>query len=130
MQNIQLFTTSIDLSNGAVTIPRNSTGSEAVTINAFELSVPSTITVDVQYSIDNINFVSLYTGLTNTERKRGGVLWRSIKFTKTDGSTSLIYVNYGQGIQGSNSPDAPTTVTASNIPAPTMPMGEELGGVT
>lgn len=120
MKNIQLFETQIDLSSGPVTIPQNSNADQQVLINSFELTVPSTINVDVQYSIDGVNFVTLYSGLTNAERKKGGVIWRSMKFTKNSGTTSTLDINFAQGIStNANTPDASTTGDAESNPSTT-----------
>lgn len=120
MKNIQLFETQIDLSSGPVTIPQNSNADQQVLINSFELTVPSTINVDVQYSIDGVNFVTLYSGLTNAERKKGGVIWRSMKFTKNSGTTSTLDINFAQGIStNANTPDASTTADAESNPSTT-----------
>lgn len=120
MKNIQLFETQLDLSAGAVTIPQNNNGDQQVLINSFELTVPSTINIDVQYSIDGMNFVALYSGISNTEKKKGGFIWRAIKFSKNSGSTSTIDINFAQGISNSaNTPDASTTADAESNPSTT-----------
>jgi hypothetical protein len=110
MKNIRLFGTQLDLSAGPVTIPQNSNGDEQIVISSFEFNVLSTINIDVQYSIDGVNFTTLYSGLSNTEKRKGGFLWRKVRFTKNSGSTSSVDVNYAQGISAnSNTPDASTT---------------------
>lgn len=116
MKNIQLFSTDIDLSN-QVTIPANSTGDEQILINSFSIAVPSTITVRVEYSTDGVNFNVLHSGISNTEKSRGGVLWRKMRFTKTGGSTTTASINYAQGISLSPDTDAPLSSTITNIPA-------------
>lgn len=110
MKNIRLFGTQLDLSAGPVTIPQNSNGDEQIVISSFEFNVLSTINIDVEYSIDGVNFTTLYSGLSNTEKRKGGFLWRKVRFTKNSGSTSSVDVNYAQGISAnSNTPDASTT---------------------
>lgn len=113
MKNIRLFGTQLDLSAGPVTIPQNSNGDEQIVISSFEFNVLSTINIDVQYSIDGVNFTTLYSGISNTEKRKGGFLWRKMKFTKNSGSTSAVDINYAQGISAnSNTPDASSTSDA------------------
>lgn len=115
MNNYIPVSADLDLSAGAVVIPRNTNGDEQMLINSFSLSVPSTLTLTVEYSIDGTNFTSLYSGLTNTERAKGGIMWRKMRFTRSGGSTNFISVNYAQGISGNNnSPDASTTADAES----------------
>lgn len=128
-----MFAEQLDLSSGAVTIPLNTTGDQQVLINSFELTVPSTVTIDVQYSIDGTNFTTLYSSITNIEKRKGGVLWRKMKFTKTAGSTSLISINYAQGISAnSNTPDASATADAESNPTTTRSgaLGYSYNGTT
>lgn len=133
MKNIVQFEKQLDLSAGPVTIPENATGDEQIVINSFELTVLSTLTVDVQYSIDGVNFTTLYTGLSNTEKRKGGFLWRKMKFTKTGGSTSLLDINYAQGITANaNTPDASSTGDAEANPSTTRTgaLGYSYNGAT
>lgn len=125
MKSPIVFSTSLDLSGGAVTIPQNSNGDEQIVINAFELKVLSTVTITVEYSIDGTIFTNLYTGLTNDEKRRGGVLWRKMRFTKTGGSTSVIGINYAQGITITTNSDAPSSTTITNIPTNTTTADDE-----
>jgi len=120
MKNIRLFSTQLDLSAGPVTIPQNSNGDEQIVISSFEFNVLSTINIDVQYSIDGVNFTNLYTGISNTEKRKGGVLWRKVKFTKNSGSTSTVDINYAQGISANaNTPDASSTGDGESNPSTT-----------
>lgn len=120
MKNIRLFKTQLDLSAGEVIIPQNSNGDEDIVISSFEFNVLSTINIDVQYSIDGINFTTLYSGISNTEKRRGGLLWRKMKFIKNSGSTSVIGINYAQGLSANaNTPDASSTGDAESNPVTT-----------
>lgn len=120
MKNIQLFATKLDLSAGAVVIPENTNGDAQIVINSLEFNVLSTITVNVEYSIDGTNYTTLYTGLNTTEKRKTGVLWRKVRFTKTGGSTSEIAVNYGQGFGANlNTPDSSATGDAESNPSTT-----------
>lgn len=133
MKNIRLFKTQLDLSAGDVIIPQNSNGDEDIVISSFEFSVPSTINIDVQYSIDGINFTTLYSGISNTEKRRGGLLWRKMKFIKNSGSTSVIGINYAQGLStNANTPDASSTGDAESNPVTTRvgSMGYSYNGST
>lgn len=109
MKHIHAYTSDLNLGSSFQTIPQNSNGDEPIVITAFEIKVPSTITVDVAYSVDGSNYTTLWSSLNNTEKRRSGVLWRKIKVTKTSGSTDYVSINYGQGLSLDNTPESATT---------------------
>ena len=77
-----------------------SVNDESVTINAGKIVIPSTITVNVEYSYNDTDWLTLNSSATNTSIPLDGAYYARVRLTKVSGSTNTITAIFGQGGSG------------------------------
>lgn len=96
---------------------------DSLVITSGKIIIPATMTVNIRYSYDRINFFTAYTGQSNVTIPLSGAQIQQIELTKTAG-TGVVTVVYGQGDNPPTSPlpvvpgdgaALPTTSSVSSI---------------